>query len=218
MPLFNKFTDVPEDLAAEVATLAEKVGFPLGRVFAMDGSKRSRHSNAFIVGLRGARKIVLYDTLIEEIDRPKLIAVLAHELGHFKLKHLTKRLVLIMTGLFAMFFALSVMKEMDGLYAGLGFSRMTDHAALVVFSLMVSEAIAPFGWIMRILSRKDEKAADRFAVDTTGDAEDLAEALIALNKQNLASPGSNALYRHYHNSHPALKERLRAIRAHVASD
>jgi STE24 endopeptidase len=213
MPLFNKFTDVPEELAADVARLAKRVGFPLGRVYTMDGSKRSKHSNAFIVGLKGARKIVLYDTLVEEIDRPKLLAVLAHELGHFKLKHLTKRLIFVVVGLFLMFFALSVLKDLEGLYTGLGFQRITAHAALVVFSLLVSEVLAPFGWLMRSRSRRDEKAADRFAVEATGNVEDLAEALIALNKQNLASPGSHSLYRHYHNSHPALKERLRAIRA-----
>ena len=215
MPLFNKFTDVPEDLAADVAALASRVGFPLRSVFAMDGSKRSRHSNAFIVGLKGARKIVLFDTLIEEVDRPKLIAVLAHELGHFKLRHLTKRMVLVVGGLFLMFYALSVLRGVDGLYVGLGFERMTSHAALVVFSLMISEVLAPLGWVMRVLSRRDEKAADRFAVDATHNGEDLSEALISLNKQNLASPGSHPLYRHYHNSHPALKERLEAIRNHV---
>ena len=217
MPLFNTFTEVPADLSDEVAALASRVGFPLKCVFSMDGSRRSKHSNAFIIGLKGARKIVLYDTLIEEIERPRLIAVLAHELGHFKLKHLTRRLVFIFVSLFLMFFALSVMKHLDGLYTGLGFGRVTDHAALVVFSLMISEVIAPFGWIMRILSRRDERAADRFAVEATGNAEDLAEALITLNKQNLASPGSHPLYRHYHNSHPALRDRLKAIRAHAAT-
>jgi STE24 endopeptidase len=148
-----------------------------------------------------------------KLERPKLLAVLAHELGHFKLKHLTRRLVLVMVGLFAMFFALSVMRRLDGLYSGLGFARVTSHAALVVFSLMVSEALAPIGWLGRIFSRRDERAADRFAVDATGNADDLKEALIALNKQNLSRPGSHPLYRHYHNSHPALKDRLKAIDA-----
>ena len=101
------------------------------------------------------------------------------------------------------------------LYNGLGFVHMTDYAALVVFSLVISEAVAPFGWLFRMSSRRDEFQADRFAVEASANGHDLREALIALNKQNLSSPGSHRLYRHYYNSHPALRERLKAIRAHA---
>lgn len=215
MPLFNKLTRVEGDLADDVGRLAREVGFPLKSVFSMDGSKRSAHSNAFIVGLKGARKIVLYDTLVERIGRGELIAVLAHELGHFKRKHLTRRMALVIGSMLVMFGALAVMRGLPDLYTGLGFPSVTDHAALIVFSLVISEAVAPFGWLLRIFSRKDELQADRFAVEAVGNGYDLKEALIALNKQNLSSPGSHKLYRHYHNSHPALKERLQAIRAHA---
>jgi STE24 endopeptidase len=217
MPIFNKFTPVSEDLAADVSGLAKKVGFPLKSVFSMDGSKRSAHSNAFIVGLKGARKIVLFDTLIDQITRPQLIAVLAHELGHFKLRHLTKRLVLTVASLLGMFFILGYLRDIEPLYNGLGFERVTDHAALIVFSLLVAEAAAPFGWLLRAASRRDERAADRFAVDSVENGADLRDALIALNKENLGSPGSHKLYRSYYNSHPALKDRLKAIRGHAES-
>ncbi len=218
MPLFNRFTPVEPDLASDVAGLADTVGFPLAGVMAMDGSKRSAHSNAFIVGLFGARRIVLYDTLLSRLDRAELLAVLAHELGHFKLRHLRRRLVFIMVGLFGLFAALAYLRLQPAVYHGLGFDRMIDHAALVVFALFVSEVLPPVGWISRILSRRDELAADRFAVSAVGNGGDLSAALVALTKQNLASPGSHRLYREYHNSHPPLRQRLNAIRAHASSE
>ncbi len=215
MPLFNKFTPVEQDLAADVAGLAGRVGFPLAAVMSMDGSKRSAHSNAFFIGLKGARRIVLYDTLIQKVGRPELLAVLAHEFGHFKLRHLTKRLALILVSLLAVFAGLAYLREQSAVYSGLGFERVSDHAALVVFGLLLSEAVAPAGWLLRYLSRRDERGADRFAVDAVGNGIDLAGALVALTKQNLSSPGSHKLYRAYYNSHPPLKERLKNIRAHA---
>lgn len=217
MPWFNKFTPVSEDLAEDVANLASAVSFPLKSVFLMDGSRRSTHSNAFIIGLKGARKIVLFDTLVEKVTRAQLLSVLAHELGHFKLRHLTKRLAAIILSSAGMFFAISILKEVPELYFGLGFERPFDAAAVIVFSLILSEAAAPFGWMLRVFSRKDERAADRFAVEAVKDGRALSEALITLNRQNLGSPGSHPWYRGYHNSHPALKERLADIRAHATA-
>jgi STE24 endopeptidase len=215
MPMFNRFRPVEPDLAGDVSDLAGKVGFPLAGVTTMDGSKRSEHSNAFIVGLKGKRRIVLYDTLINKISREGLLAVLAHEFGHFKLKHLRKRLVLIVLSLFALFAALAYIKEQSAVYLGLGFRQPSDWAAIVVFGLLVSEVIAPFGWLLRFLSRRDELAADRFAVQAVGNGNDLADALVGLTKQNLSSPGSHRLYRSYYNSHPSLKRRLKAIKEHA---
>ena len=212
MPWFNKFTPVPDDLAEDVAALAGAVRFPLKQVFSMDGSRRSAHANAFIIGLTGARKIVLFDTLIEKVSRAQLLAVLAHELGHFKLGHLPKRMALTLVSMFALFFGIAVLRETPAVYPGLGFSAPSDAAAVVVFSLLIAEIAAPFGFLMRILSRRDEYAADRFAVETVQNGDDLADALIALKKQNLSSPGSHKWYRAYHNSHPALRDRLAAIR------
>ncbi|MCP4599756.1 MAG: M48 family metallopeptidase [Proteobacteria bacterium] len=217
MPLFNRFTPVSPDLAADVSILAKAVGFPLAGVMSMDGSRRSAHSNAFIIGLKGARRIVLYDTLMNRVSRAELLAVLAHEFGHFKLKHLRRRLGLILVSLFTLFAALAYLREQSSIYHGLGFERPSDYAALVVFTLFVSEALAPTGWLLRFLSRRDEFAADRFATEAVGNGGDLKDALIALTKQNLASPGSHRIYRSYHNSHPALKQRLKAITEHAKS-
>ena len=215
MPWFNKFTPVPEDLADDVSALAGAVNFPLRQVFSMDGSRRSAHANAFIIGLTGARKIVLFDTLMEKVSRGQLLAVLAHELGHFKLGHLPKRIGLTLVSMFGLFFGIAVLKETPEIYPGLGFSTPSDAAAVIVFSLLIAEIAAPFGFLLRILSRRDEYAADRFAVETVKNGTDLADALIALNKQNLSSPGSHKWYRAYHNSHPALRDRLAAIRKHA---
>jgi STE24 endopeptidase len=215
MPLFNKFLPVDDDLAADVAALSDRVGFSLKSVVTMDGSRRSAHSNAFFVGLFGARRIVLYDTLIEKISRPQLIGVLAHELGHFKLGHLWRRLVMIVGFMLILFAALAWTARQPDAYAGLGFAAPSNYAALVLFSLLSSEVLSPFGWIGRYFSRRDEYAADRFAVDAVKNSGDLSDALIGLTKQNLASPGSFKLYRSYYNSHPALKFRLRALRKYA---
>ncbi|MCP4196355.1 MAG: M48 family metallopeptidase [Proteobacteria bacterium] len=215
MPLFNTFTPVDMELANAIAGLAKKVGFPLRGVVAMDGSKRSTHSNAFIIGLKGARRIVLFDTLIERIGLSQLLAVLAHELGHFRLKHLRRRLILVVVSLFALFAALALLREQPAAYIGFGFEGKSDWAALVVFSLVVSVVLAPFGWITNFMSRRDEFAADRFAVEAMQGSSDLQQALIVLSKDNLASPGSHKLYRSYHYSHPALRKRLAALRDHA---
>ncbi len=218
MPMFNKFTPVEGDLADDVEKMARGVKFKLSKVMSMDGSKRSKHSNAFFIGLFGARRVVLYDTLIEKVGRKELLAVLAHEFGHFKLKHLTKRLLIMLVGLFATFAGLAYLKGFEGVYTGLGFSGPSAYAALVVFGLLVSEVTPPASWLMNILSRADERAADRFAASTVGNGEDLQEALVGLSKQNLASPGSHKWYRAYHNSHPTLKSRLKALDEHCKNE
>ncbi len=212
MPMFNKFTPVDDNLQTDAAALAASVKFPLNRVFLMDGSRRSTHANAFIVGLIGTKKIVLFDTLLDKVTRPQLLAVLAHELGHFMLKHVMKRtaIMLVITGI--IFFLIAVSKDVSALYHGFGFSKSSDFAAIIIFSLIISEIAAPFAWAARLGSRRDEYAADKFAVKATGNSTDLSEALIALSKQNLSSPGSHPWYRSYYNSHPALKDRLAAIK------
>jgi STE24 endopeptidase len=211
MPLFNKFEPVEGELAENVAYLAQQVGFPLKGVVSMDGSRRSDHSNAFIIGFRGARRIVLFDTLIEKISTSQLVAVLAHELGHYRLGHIRKRLAVTMVLGLGVFYLLYWISQQPGLYTGLGFDHRSSYAALVVFSLLFSEMTFPFGFLSRVFSRRDEYAADRFAVNAVKNGFDLKEALIALTKQNLSSPGSHKWYRGYYNSHPSLRERLKAI-------
>ncbi|MCK9463236.1 MAG: M48 family metallopeptidase [Proteobacteria bacterium] len=211
LPLFNRLVPVGGALAEEIGALAGRIGFPLRGVVSMDGSRRSVHVNAFIVGLVGARRVVLYDTLVEKLGRPELLAVVAHELGHFSLGHVRLRLGLALGALAATFAALGAVYADPGLALGMGFAAWSPHAALAGFSLIAAEASFPFGWLGRVASRRLERAADAFAVRAAGGAE-LKGALLALHKQNLASPGSARAYRAYYNTHPTLKERLAAIR------
>ncbi len=215
LPRFNRFTPVPADLAEDVARLAGRVGFPLGDVVTMDGSRRSSHVNAFIVGLRGARRIVLFDTLLAKLPRPQLLAVLAHELGHFRLHHVRTRVVLGLAGLALAFALFGWLERLPAAYSGLGFEQRSAHAALAVFAVLASVGSFPFGWLQRVLSRLGELAADRFAVEATGSGRDLADALVALSRTNLASPGSHPWYRAWRNTHPPLRHRLAAIRRHA---
>jgi STE24 endopeptidase len=215
MPRFNRFSPVPADLAADVARLAGRVGFPLGEVVTMDSSRRSSHVNAFIVGLRGARRIVLFDTLIAKLPRPQLLAVLAHELGHFRLGHLRTRVLLALAGLGCAFALFGWLEGRPEAYTGLGFDEPSAHAALAGFAVLAAVGSFPFGWLLRLLSRRGEHAADRFAVEATGSGVDLAEALVALSRSNLASPGSHPWYRAWRNTHPALRHRLAAIQRHA---
>lgn len=214
MPLFNRFEPVTGDLARDVSELAERVGFPLAGVVSMDGSRRTAHSNAFIIGLVGARRIVLYDTLIAKLDRQELLAVLAHELGHFRLGHVRRRLFLVLGGMLGLFALFGWIAELPVVYRGLGFSGPSGHAALLIFGLYASEGLFPVSFLLRKLSVRGELAADRFAVEAMSGGAALSSALVALTKQNLTSPGSHKLYRGYRNTHPALRERLRAIDAH----
>lgn len=217
MPLFNRLTPITGELAHEVEALAARVDFSMKGVVSMDGSRRSSHANAFFIGFFGAKRVVLYDTLVEKLTLPALLAVLAHEFGHFKLRHLLRRLIFMTAAMLGLFAVLAVFREQPELYTGLGFSRVSSHGGLVVFAIFIGEVLAPSGWLFRYLSRRDEYASDRFAVDAVGRGQDLEDALVALTKQNLGSPGSHPLYRSYHNSHPALKERLRAIKSHAKS-
>jgi STE24 endopeptidase len=212
LPIFNKLSPVAEDLAVEIGALARRVGFPLGGVVSMDGSRRSAHVNAFIVGLVGARRIVLYDTLVARLDLPELLAVVAHELGHYSLGHIRQRLLIALAAMLAFFAALGAVYADQRLAVGMGFAKWSPHAALAAFSLLAAEASFPLAWLGRIASRRQEHAADGFAAEAAGGAA-LSSALVTLHERNLSSPGSARVYRAYYNTHPALKERLTAIRA-----
>lgn len=218
MPLYNRLAPVEGELAGDVRALAARVGFPLRGVVSMDGSRRSSHVNAFIVGLRGARRIVLYDTLVGKLSRAELLAVVAHELGHFRLGHVRRRIAAALAVLLAAFAALGAALDEPALPVGLGFEGASAHATLAAVFVFASEVAFPVLFVGRVLSRRQEHAADRFAVDATGGGEALSAALVALAKQNLASPGSARAYRVYHNTHPSLRERLAAIAAHAAEE
>ena len=213
-PLFNKFTKVEEsDLSRAIAALAQKVGFKTSGVFVMDASKRSSHGNAYFTGIFGEKRIVLFDTLVQALTPKEVAAVLAHELGHFKLRHVRWALFrgVAMTG--GIFWILSLALPRTEFYTAFGLAAVSDYGALVVFSLwfgMIDFFLAPFGnWI----SRRNEFAADAFAIQQIGGAQELEQALLKLREKSHAMPLSHPIYSSVYHSHPPLLERLEAMRA-----
>lgn len=212
-PLFNKFSPIEdEELKKGIFDLAKKINFKTSGIFIMDASTRSTHGNAYFTGVFGEKRIVLFDTLIKNLNPRQIVAVLAHELGHFKLKHVRQGLIRSLALSLGLFYVLSLCLPMEDFYTAFGFSGVSHYGALVVFSLwfsLVSFIISPF---MSFISRKNEFAADAFALEVTGNAKDLGEALIGLSKSNHSMPISHPLYSLVYYSHPPILERLEAMK------
>ena len=211
-PLFNKFTPLEEGTLKEgINSLVQKAHFPVENVFIMDGSKRSSHSNAFFTGLGKKKRIVLFDTLVAQMDAPKILSVLAHEIGHYKLNHI-KKYMLAGAGwsLLGLYF-LSVLIDYEPFYHGLGFSHPSNYAALIIFSLCASTISVFFKPLLSALSRRHEYAADRFAVKVTESPRSMAEVIALLTKENLSNLNPHPWYSFFHYSHPAPVERVQAI-------
>lgn len=211
-PLFNKFSAVTEgELKSRIEALASKIGFKAAGIFIMDASKRSSHGNAYFTGVFGKKRIVLFDTLVQTMGAPEVVAVLAHELGHFKLHHVRWQLIrsTVMTGL--TFFFLSLCLPLASFYQAFALSGVSNYGALVVFGLwfgIVDFLLQP---IENHLSRRNEFAADDFAKAQVGNAEELATALLKLREQSHAMPITHPIYSSVYHSHPPLLERLAAL-------
>ena len=211
-PLFNKFEPLKEgEFRDRILQLAEQVGFKTSGIFTMDGSKRSGHSNAYFTGLGRAKRIVLFDTLIEQMTADQGLAVLAHEMGHSKMKHIRRMLVVQTIFLLAGLYALSLLRQYAPFFAAFGMSQPSNHAALVLFSLVSGPLIFYLAPVMNALSRKHEFEADRFAKSTLGDGQPMAEALVNLTVKNLSNLTPHPWYSAYHYSHPTPTERIAAL-------
>jgi len=213
-PLFNKFKPLPEgELKTSIDELSDKVGFENSGVSIMNASMRSSHGNAYFTGIFGKKRIVLFDTLVDSLLPTEIVSVLAHELGHFKLKHVRNNLVqsFFMTGL--MLFVLSKCLPAEPLYQAFGFNGVSNHAALVVFSLWWGLAQFLINPIFTALSRKNEFAADKFAFEHVGTSANLINALKKLRSENKAVPLSHPWYSSFYFSHPPIIERLAALSA-----
>jgi len=212
MPLFNKFTPLPDgELREAIFAFAAKVKFPLQNVFVMDGSKRSAKSNAFFTGFGRNRRIALFDTLIEKHTVPELVGVLAHEIGHYKKKHILKSMLLGLVHTGVMFFLLSFFLSRPELYAAFGISQPSLYTGLIFFGLLFTPlemALSPF---LQYLSRNHEYQADRFAAEETGNPAGMAKALKKLSVSNLANLTPHPFYVVLHYSHPPLLARLKAL-------
>ncbi|KAI2615933.1 peptidase family M48-domain-containing protein [Hypoxylon sp. NC1633] len=212
LPLFNKLSPLEEGkLKTQTEALAKKLKFPLHELFVIDGSKRSAHSNAYFFGLPWKKHIVIYDTLIEKSEPEEVVAVLAHELGHWSLGHTTKLFGVSQVNVFYIFSLFSVFINNSSLYADFGFTK--EHPIIIGF-ILFSDALAPMDLVikllMNIMSRRFEFQADSFAHDLGYKAE-LASSLIKLQIQNLSTMDADWMYASYHFSHPILSERLKAL-------
>jgi STE24 endopeptidase len=212
-PLFNRFTPLPEgELRSAILDLARRTGFRAGGIFVMDASRRTAHGNAYFTGVFGKKQIVLFDTLIETMGLRETVAVLAHELGHFKLHHVRWAIArsVAMSGL--LFLGLSLFLPLEAFYAAFAVER-TSYGALVVFGLwfgLVGFLTRPLG---NALSRRNEFAADAFALRSGASAGELGGALLKLREKSRLLPLAHPLYSRVHYSHPPLLERLRAMGA-----
>ena len=211
LPLFNKLTPLPEgELKSAIQDFARSVRFPLDNIFVIDGSKRSSKANAFFSGIGRKKKIVLYDTLIQKHSSEELVAVLAHEVGHFKKKHIIWGLGLSVLQVFFTLFVLSLMVYNENLSIALGASQHSIHLNLIAFSILFAPISSITGLFMSMYSRKNEFEADAYASETfSGHA--LAEALKKLSVDSLSNLYPHPLYVFFHYSHPPLLKRLEAI-------
>ncbi|KAL4722925.1 zinc metalloprotease [Fusarium chlamydosporum] len=212
LPLFNKLSPLEDgELKTKVESLAASLKFPLHELYVIDGSKRSAHSNAYFFGLPWKKHIVIYDTLIEKSEPDEVVAVLAHELGHWKLGHTTSLFGISQAHSFYIFLLFSVFINNHSLYSSFGFLK--EHPIIVGF-ILFSDALAPMDLVinllMHIVSRKFEFQADAFA-KKLGYPEQLARSLLKLQIQNLSTMDADWMYASYHFSHPHLSERLNAL-------
>jgi STE24 endopeptidase len=213
LPLFNKFTPLPEgDLRERLLELAKRTQFRAQSIQLMDGSKRSRHSNAFFTGFGRFRKIVLFDTLVQQLTGPELEAVLAHEIGHFKKKHIPKMLAFSAAGSLAGFYLISVLARQEWFYRAFGFEPGNVAPALLLFGLLAGAVTFWFSPLIHWWSRRYEYQADAFAARVMSGAQSLIVALRKLNEKNLSNLTPHPLYSGFYHSHPTLLEREQALK------
>ena len=212
MPLFNKFSPLQDgELKEELFNYAKKVEFPLTEISVMDGSKRSTKSNAFFTGFGKRKKVALFDTLIANHTVPELLGVLAHEIGHYKKKHIPQMMVFGIVSTGFMFFLAGVFMKNADLHAAFGVEQVSVYASLLFFSLLFSPLQKVLGVLSAIWSRKNEFEADAFAAQTTGSALPLVSALKRLSKDNLSNLTPHPFYVFLNYSHPPMLTRLRAL-------
>jgi STE24 endopeptidase len=211
-PLFNKFKPLEDELLkARVTALMDRCGFAAKGLFVMDGSRRSAHANAYFTGFGAAKRVVFYDTLLAQLNPGEVDAVLAHELGHFKHKHIIKRIGILFAMSFAGFGLLGWLSSQTWFFTGLGvrpaLSGGNDALALILFMAIVPLFTFFVSPLMARMSRAHEFQADAYAVAQTGDV-DLSTALLKLYQDNASTLTPDPLFAQFYYSHPPALERL----------
>ena len=213
MPLFNTFKPLdPGALKEALFAYAQRVGFPLKDVFVMDGSRRSSKSNAFFSGFGKSKRIALFDTLIDQLTNAELVAVLAHEIGHYKKKHVIKGMLLSIAHMGVMFFLLSIFMTHEGLFRAFSMNQPSIYAGMIFFGLLYAPVELLLSIAMSLFSRRHEYEADRFATQTGDNPEALVQGLQKLSLHNLSNLTPHPFYVFLNYSHPPVLERIQAIR------
>ncbi len=211
LPIFNKLTPLEDgELRVAIENYAQKVSFPLNNIFIMDGSKRSTKANAFFSGMGNKKSIVLFDTLVNDHPKDELLGVLAHEVGHYKKKHVQKGFVISMLNMGVLLFLFGLLAKSQLLPQILGATEQSFHLALVAFSLLYSPVSFFTGMLMNVFSRKNEYEADAYARETY-DGNSLKTALKKLSSNHLSHFNPHPAYVFFHYSHPPVAKRLKAI-------
>lgn len=213
MPLFNKFEPLEDgELKSAIMDYAKSVNFSLNNVYVMDGSKRSTKSNAFFTGFGKNKKIALFDTLIEKHTVVELVGVLAHEIGHYKKKHIIQAMIISLLHTGIIFYLLSIFTKTPELFEAFGMENQSVYSGLIFFGMLYSSIEMILSILMNILSRKNEYEADEFAVKTTSNKNDFINALKKLSKDNLSNLTPHPFYVFINYSHPTVMQRIKAIK------
>ncbi len=212
-PLFHKFTPIEDEkLEDGIRSLMEKAGIKVSRVFKIDASRRTKHTNAYFTGIGKVKRIVLYDTLIEKMDRDEILSVLAHEAGHWKKKHILKSILVTETiALIAAYIAYRLIQG-DFLVDLFHIGKSSFFAKVVLLGFIGSIVSFPFSPVFHYFSRRHENEADKYSYGLTGKTGSMISALVKLTKDNLSNLHPHPLYALFHYSHPPVLERIRKIR------
>ncbi|HXY74010.1 MAG TPA: M48 family metallopeptidase, partial [Dehalococcoidales bacterium] len=211
MPLFNKFTPLEKgELQTAILNYAESVNFPVKNISVMDGSKRSSKSNAFFTGFGSNKRIALFDTLIQKHSTGELVAILAHEIGHYKKKHVFQGIIINVLSTGLILFLFSIFLNQTALYQAFYVKQPSIYAGIIFFSLLYTLVGLLFSILIAWISRKNEKAADIFAASTS-DPDMMVESLKKLSTTNLSNLSPHPFYVFLNYSHPPLLQRLQAI-------
>jgi STE24 endopeptidase len=214
MPLFNTFTPLQSgELREAILAYSTAADFPLKGIFVVDGSRRSSKANAFFTGLGRDRRIGLFDTLVARHSVAELVAIVAHEIGHYKLRHIWKNLALGIAHLGVVFFVLSLFLSQAGLFDAFYMDERSVYAGLVFFGLLFTPVDLALSVLLNLVSRRHEFEADAFAATTTGGGEPLIAALKALAADNLTNLTPHPLHVFLHDSHPPVAQRIARLRA-----
>ncbi len=212
MPLFNKFTPLGEgELKSAIMDYAKSVGFPLKGIFVIDGSRRSTKTNAFFTGFGENKRIALFDTLIAKHSITEMVAILAHEIGHYKMRHIYKSIFLTVAQLGLLSYLLGIFIHEPGLFAAFGMAHLSAYAGIIFFSMLYTPISFFIAILLQMYSRHNEFEADRYSVSTYNQPEALARALKTLSVSNLSNLTPHPLYAFLKYTHPPVMERLKAI-------